>query len=140
MSNKSELQKNNEILEAVLELVQKLSNVPTMDLLWENASPTSDFAPQTISLDLSNYDAVLIDFAFNNGNYIAQSNMSFTEVGRGGQGLYLWADTSKVYHRSFTTSETGVAFTKGWAAGSEGAGTVVPIKIYGIKGLPLGVN
>jgi len=31
-----------------------------MDLLWTNPNPTSAFNPQTVSLDLSEYDLILI--------------------------------------------------------------------------------
>ena len=35
-------------------------SVSCTKLLWENASPDSDFVPQTLSMDLSPYDSVLI--------------------------------------------------------------------------------
>ena len=31
-------------------------------LLWENSNPTAEFAPQTISLDLTDYAGVLVEF------------------------------------------------------------------------------
>lgn len=39
-----------------------LGKALTVNLLWTNASPTSVFNPQTISLDLSNYKIILISF------------------------------------------------------------------------------
>lgn len=44
----------------VKSLRQLTNSALNMDLLWTNASPTSTFEPQTISLDLSNYKLVLI--------------------------------------------------------------------------------
>lgn len=39
---------------------EKINNGVTMDLLWENASPTSGFATQDINLDLSIYKGIYL--------------------------------------------------------------------------------
>lgn len=116
----------------------------TVKLLWENASPQSTFAEQTISLDLSGYDFVAITFMSstdepenwktqifpaNHGGVLTSSN-SATGV-------------SPPYYetnRSFTISETGITF----GAGRYSYGTTqnnvdpmrcIPEKIYGIAGV-----
>lgn len=40
-----------------------------LDLLWENASPTSAFGQQTISLDFSHYELILIYFNFSKNDH-----------------------------------------------------------------------
>lgn len=42
-----------------------------MDLIWENASPTSNFAAQTISVDMIGYDMLFIKSVWHNNT---QSN------------------------------------------------------------------
>ena len=41
--------------------LQALFSVAHKEILWENASPTSSFAAQTIDLNLSEYDAIEIE-------------------------------------------------------------------------------
>ena len=41
-------------------------------LLWENASLSSSFGEQTISIDFSEYDSVRIDFAYRESIYISK--------------------------------------------------------------------
>ena len=66
------------------------------DLLWTNASPTSDFAAQTIlsGIDLSIYD--MIEVVFHNGE---------TFVG--------WAETGKTFYMSRIGNVGGGSFMKG---------------------------
>ena len=109
-------------------------------LLWTNASPSSAFAAQTISLDLSGYDAVLIEFyAVRTRQYLR------TAVGLKGVQSYLESSLGGyVGLRGFTPSDSGVAFAAGeYVAyfGQSGnfidawADACTPVRIYGIKGV-----
>lgn len=108
-----------------------------IDLLWENASPMSAFAAQTVSLDLSGYKTVCI---VTNNNYSGDpdgytylpvgSSSIVTNMNKGG--------TYRLRRRACIVSSTGVTFedardTAGWDNNSQSNGTAIPQKIYGIK-------
>lgn len=119
----------------------------SMTLLWENASPTSDFAAQTIALDLSGYDGVKI----------VRTEKANTEANRGANGTFHMIVDAQVSYinyegniqviflqRDYTPSDTGIIFKDckqcGYYAGSWGKGELrndlmKPLKIYGIKGV-----
>lgn len=111
--------------------------------LWTNASPTSSFAAQTVSLSLSGYDAVLV-IAYNAGAsaYIAGSACVFVPIGKAfilTRHVSSWS--TSFGQRTGTTSATGVTFYAGayylYSSGSGATdnGEVVPYQIYGIKGV-----
>ena len=109
----------------------------SLDLLWENSSPNSAFAKQTINLDLSGYKEVLV----------LGRNATSTQVIVGYSG-YLQriivedADYYSTDSRAFVVSTNGVDFRDcyqmGWYKKQIPAPTInnsllQPIKIYGIK-------
>ena len=108
-------------------------------LLWENASPSSDFAAQTVNLDLNGYSkiAILCLRGTDIENYIPLSMMEkektciMREISSNGSSLLYRT-------RSYIFNNTGVTFTKGESISSSGTSTtnnaiLIPIKIYGIK-------
>ena len=116
---------------------QKLS----MTLLWENASPTSAFAAQTIALDLSEYSFVLV------------ATTSWAPVFRLAM-VGKWAEIQDILDinasysgyiygckRGFNVLTTGITFEAAYykAANSTTSKLVndrhIPYKIYGIKGV-----
>lgn len=103
-----------------------------MHLLWTNASPDSAFAAQTISLDLTNYQFLIISvtrvYRDTQSNVIVQKNgfpCAMTAVYWGSQG-----GSNTV--RQATASNTGVVFSN--AMGGV-AYYCIPQAIYGIKGV-----
>ena len=115
-------------------------NAMHWDLLWENASPSSSFAAQTVSLDLSNYTFVIIGFRWSDSanqiswhvcivgetNKITRADLGATKV---------W-----VARRAVQVSATGVTF----ADADQGSSTsdpyttnaeLIPVLIYGIRGI-----
>ena len=112
------------------------------DLLWENASPSSNYAANTESLDLSNCDGVFVIFARNNFDSIG---VFYSYIGLMG-GTYRVHRTeilSKVVYvtwRDFTVSSSGITFndcTEGATSADNytNNGALIPMKIYGIKGV-----
>lgn len=101
-----------------------------MDLLWTNASPSSNFAAQTVSLDLNTYKyvriryevtsawQVLFDFFVDNVKYVAH---------------FVTENNSNSRVRDIVVSSTGITFGNGIANGSTNNAEMKPIKIYGIK-------
>ena len=129
-----------------------------IDLLWTNASPRVAFGAQTVSIDLTNYDAVIIesmpstpmDYLFPDNrdpatgypynHYLFQRVfMNKDESGElllGSTIRYTDASTTTgtVAHRTVSISDSGVVFGGGYLNSSAYNGAAVPVKIYGVKG------
>lgn len=113
------------------------------DLLWNNPSPTENFAAQTLSLDLSKYDAVIIRCSEGkNYNTDAQKPYQlFNYVPKDGVVHYMssilnTSGTSNAYWaRQVTVTDTGITFsTAGYPAStlaSANTGMIIPTEIYG---------
>jgi len=106
----------------------------SMDLLWENASPTSEFIEQTISLDLNEYSFVVICFVASAGatTYVATG---FIMVGGGFHAEEYIANSGSVHKRHFKAETSGVRFENGRQDSTSGAQYMIPVKIYGVKGV-----
>lgn len=112
-----------------------------MDLLWTNPSPTSAFAAQTVSLDLSEYDLVLVYICASNqttgGTLLLKvdDNIGFSQVRyNNGTG----AGDYGICNRFVKALTTGVVFSTGYWQTSMGSmsqydALSIPQKIYGIK-------
>ena len=94
-------------------------------LLWENASPSSSFENQTISLDLSNYNAVIVNLNHSNSIPAVQSSI-FVPIGEQG---CMWDSYSESQsYRIFAVAWTGVIFSQ-----STGSGYGIPKQIFRVK-------
>ena len=120
-----------------------------VDLLWENPNPTSEFAAQTINLDLSGYDMVEIysygrtgqsgySYGYNSDRFL------IGEFGNIQNSAFIGAsiDYILVESRPLNVTKTGITFEKGstlytnsstHVAGVTSNSSAVPYKIYGIK-------
>ena len=104
------------------------------DLLWTNTEPTSGFNAQTIPLDLSKYDLVMVIYRLWTNNDYCQNII----VGVGMNGMMTISDT-KLDYRRFTTTSTGITFETGYVTNTYGQAAtaspngIIPVKIYGIK-------
>lgn len=115
------------------------------DLLWTNANPYDNFAPQTISLDLSGYSRVKIQFTpFGNTNQVQFSEcivgsasclfyMQFSNDDTSSSATFLNGTA-----RNYSVTTTGVTFENGKMVYSGTAyvdwqNRSVPWKIFGIK-------
>lgn len=113
------------------------------DLLWENTNAfTSAFAAQTVSINLSGYSEIIIDYVnYKNNGSTAYSNeirSSGLVVGKGATYLISVLDT--FYRRSATVTTSGVTFSGAYQegtynnwSGSWGIdnNAVVPYRIWG---------
>lgn len=115
--------------------------------LWENASPTSAFATQTIFVDLRGYDRVEILFS----TIISSSDTRYTGFSSakiGDYGIFenfVNVDSSNTYkylaQRWFKVNEDGILFNhaKTNQIGTQTSVDIntycIPIAIYGIKGV-----
>ena len=115
--------------------------------LWENASPTSSFSAQTVSLDLSGYDMARILYSAQCYTGSEVTGCSAVEVPVGMSAVlrspfetavsnyYLCTET-----RLAATSAAGVIFSDCYGSRMAGAPAVavkrcIPLIIYGIKGV-----
>lgn len=114
-----------------------------MKLLWTNASPTSSFNSQTISLDLSSYQAVLIYFNTYAGSatYSGHYSSTIAKVGQTGVQSDNGETGAHMANRAFVVNTTGIEFKLAYYASAYGGSTnwssncLVPCQIYGIKGV-----
>ena len=105
--------------------------------LWENASPTSSFAAQTVSLNLSGYDGVFVTAKFQTNGTDVKASTGFIAKGLKGCILVTNGTTDSLRYRSFDVSETGVVFSAGKqiSNSNETTGAAIPVYIYGVKGV-----
>lgn len=111
---------------------------PVFQLLWVNSAPTSNFSAQTISLNLSSYDAVCIIT-----KTTAPSSYTHWQFGLVGGNMTMAnkASTSATqYGRTAQVAEDGITFSNGYNGGTAGAANCIPWYIYGIKGLQTSIE
>lgn len=95
--------------------------------MWTNPNPTSDFAGQTINVDLSAYDHIFVS---------AEDGCGFVRIGQSGTIATLWYNNGAAgFVRAFSPSPTGIIVANSTAVhnGSVVNSRVIPIKIYGVK-------
>lgn len=110
-----------------------------MDLLWTNSDPSATFPAQTISLDLSDYKAVLISV------YTATTLTSSVK-----NNFVVKGETTEIQppiyngslrSRTVTVSDSGISFSRGifWNSYNNASSAqtqdvqAIPYKIYGIR-------
>lgn len=137
-------------------ILKSLTGVETKTLLWTNASPSSSFEPQTISLALSVYDFVEIYFVgeSEDNSYVSRistpmekisTSGNVTSIGNCAQVITRVASLGSMYvtNRNFYLHSDHIVFNsalyKKFNSSGEFDGMsdtdLVPYKIYGIKGV-----
>lgn len=121
-----------------------LSGAVTTTLLWTNPNTSVVFNAQTIELDLSGYDSVEIEYL--NGRSAIQLVGADTKkvIKNRLVSLTAWQNAYgdsyiTLISRTVVATDTGVEFRAGYskrvndAEATESNGSIVPVKIYGIK-------
>ena len=135
--------------DAFSEIARKLPEIGSvsMKLLWENASPNSAFAEQTVSLDLSKYQKVgIIVLANNQGDVWNNGEMGLKVFRKSGSvsRRFIEVVTNDGYGvyfamRTIVISDTGIAFSSNSfsamkvSSSSTDNNSNIPVAIYGIK-------
>lgn len=104
----------------------------TFDLLWENASPTSAFAEQSIWKDFSKYSAIIVVASISTqywDEYVTaifprDDKMELSWIGN---------DAGSKFKRFVYFNEGQISFTGTFNQGAAANDRVVPYRIYGIK-------
>ncbi len=122
--------------------LQALFTMARKELVWENASPTSDFPAQKVSLSLRNGGLVVVEFK----RYINLSTYyvgTFIVDGTSQQFSEYYGKSASAYSqqamRTLTVTTTGITFSTGTmvtanAAPGTNDGYFIPTKIYEIAG------
>lgn len=109
------------------------------ELLWTNSNPTSVFNEQIISLDLNEYNGVIIEFGRNTTSlnekmklYISKSDTS------GALGVGGWTNESGIVYtscRKCSIVSSGVSIGKYYENQNTtpNQNVLIPLKIYGVK-------
>ncbi len=120
-------------LQAILKMSQKKDE---RVLLWENASPNSAFAAQTLTIaNLSGYQRYTILYRFH-----TTLDMNLTESAEVGAGTIMnMCDAGSIYRRNVTYQANGLTISDLDGTKISGAVNVtdnrylIPVEIYGIK-------
>ena len=122
-----------------------LTGAEIRKLLWSNASPTSNFAAQTVSLALSGYDAVEIEYYASTSKAVL--DVTKKKIGESSMLTgHLNPQSKKGYinllSRFISVTTSGIKFEVGFMKRTSDSSTAsnnnsycVPYKIYGIKGV-----
>lgn len=103
-------------------------------ILWENQSPTSSFAAQTVSLDLQNYDVIMVHFLRDtDGSQLSASVMGFVGEAWGACGFV--DVTQHIGKRQTILEADGITFQDAVTSNTYGSVTVdntkmIPYRIY----------
>ena len=119
----------DKICQALIKMIRKK---PEYKKLWSNASPTSTFKGQTITVTgLSSYPyyGILVN---NTGEFIAQKGKSVTLSGNDVNSF--WRRNVSVSSNKLTFSDVkGLIYTAGTHSDRTDGTLLVPVEIYGIK-------
>lgn len=100
--------------------------------LWTNPNPTSAFAAQTIALDLSGFDAVIIVNRHWTNNTLYRSH--YVPIDGNSYGCPVQNNAGAWAGRTCSAIVSGVTFDIGVGTAAD-ASAAVPVEIYGIKGI-----
>ena len=114
-------------------------NASAITLLWENPSPTTTFAAQTINLDLSGYEMMyVLHMAATDYQYLSITPL-INDPDIGEQHIMSYAGTT-ISERGASVTDSGIVFTSGTYIKSSSSGTLsngtgtgyaIPYRIYG---------
>ena len=101
--------------------------------LWTNSAPSSDFAAQTVPLDLSGWNLIaILAKTTTTGN---TTSVFLAAVGTGSiLSVPNLGSTQYFYKRTMDVQTTGVTFSTGYrnTTGTSGASYCIPVAIYGL--------
>ena len=106
-------------------------------LLWENSSPSSNFAGRTIQGDLSAYTAVMVEYAVSTGYTNQVESMIVLKDGNEWTLSCLVLGGTTVRTRKVSVTDSGITFADGNQGTSTNNGAIIPTAIHGIKCIPL---
>ena len=116
-------------------IANRMGTAMVVSKLWENASPTSNFAAQTLSMSLAEFDWLII--LCQTSTTGTGRSIQFIEKGEGTMVLNVpnVASTQYFYKRTATLTDNSITFSTGYRNTNATAGTnyCIPCVIYGIS-------
>lgn len=112
---------------------------PGMTLLWENSNPTANFTAQTISLDLSEYDAAYIVYKSSTGNILWSGIILKDDALNYPRFITNSGANTRWFSRTIRVNDTGAVFadcgrfTQGTSGTTTTNDSMIPYRIYGVK-------
>lgn len=103
--------------------------------LWENLSPTSKFASQTVDIDggLSEFDAVLFEHS---GSDTSQTGFTMGLIGNKVVMCVASGYYNKVNTRAATINDSSIFFAQAYGGSSTANNSLtIPVRVYGMKGV-----
>lgn len=118
------------------EALENLGGV-SKKLLWQNARPTSEFPAQTISLDLSEYTHYEVLFAIDTGSYKdSQLSTGIVSIDKFAFLCFGWGDVNNIGSRRVQAiTSNSISFTPAFYGKATSNSHVIPVAVYGIKGV-----
>ena len=114
--------------------------------LWENSDITANFAPQTITLDLSTYQFVMVGFKYSKATADRGTTAVIVRVGDNLLGVASMIGSlapsvaTDMVRRAFDVSASGINFNAGYRKTTTSTSTtaannqyLIPMYIYGIR-------
>ena len=126
----------NNILEGL-----DITGAEAKDLLWTNPDPTVAFNAQSVVLDLSEYDAVAVEYSMiTTSNYHKTVEVPLkhgTTIPIMGEFVFGTGGKIAAFYRTGQVSDTGFSFSNGYqstpSTDAQDQKCGVPCKIYGIR-------
>ena len=114
---------------------EALKHIATLDLIWANASPSSEFAGQTLNIDLSAYKIIYITFVGNKVSPNESYTMFIVDKNKGHMAIGWYG--AKYSERLIRILNSTIVFGDAKYISSSTSATdngyLVPFKIYGVK-------
>lgn len=118
-----------------------ISVLLNVDELWENATPSADFLAQTLTIDFTGYDVIIIECRERSGSGRTLSYVVTMESPENAFFMCGWRDNSSMalVTRAGTLEPSQISFAAGhnYALSSdtytESNSRLVPVKIYGLN-------
>ena len=129
----------NTVEGALNDLYNMTNNPVQLDLLWTNSKPTTAFAAQKVTLDLSKYTYVAVDTTYGyNGLFANDCTLQKTLIQVGSSNMVCGTQEAKYATtcREATVTTTGIQFSIGkFYNGSNVTSNnyAIPYHIYGVK-------
>ena len=111
-------------------------------LLWENASPTSEFSAQTISVNTDGCLGIIVSFSGSTTNFGSYTGSDIVNMTIGTSKMTFWQNSALVCYRGFTwDSISEISFIDAMEISEYGNSSArtkinwdaIPYRIYGIK-------
>ena len=106
-----------------------------MELVWQNASPGSEYPPTSENMSSADGNYVMIEYrtSINASQYCA----ALYRKQEGGILSFCSGSASKSFSREFTVEGNKIYFGEAYANGAESNWYCVPIRIWVVKGVPV---